>query len=892
MYLRAVLMAPPQFGVVASMYRTTLNLLAGAIALGLTAGAAGAAETADSGKDSTTLGTVLVTGSNIKRSDTAGPNPVQIVSREQIEQTGRSTLTDVLRNLSANAGNSFDEQYTGSFAAGSASIGLRGLSPKNTLVLVNGYRVSNFGFALNTQDTFVDLNALPISAVERIEVLKDGASAVYGSDAIAGVINIILRKNFQGVEVGGGFGTATQGGLNERKASLLAGFGDLEQQGWNVLFGLDLLKRDRLDGDDRAYTRSGDFRDKPGGRLAGWSTAGGNWLSTPRAPQPFANCPDGSQLRPYSDFGSTLPGQACAFNAQPFKTLQPGAERLQASLSATYRFNDSVEAFADVLYSHNKADQIFSAPLTVGPGLRAYNPATGTLIDVPAVLPVGHPNNPGSTPLPFEYTFFDLGPRLKDNTQVFYRALAGVRGSGERWDWEVAALTSQSAQREYVDNFVNRYAFEQILRDGSYDFLNPSSTPGALDALRLQTKRPGWYKLHSLNVKASTTLWELPAGAVGFAWGAEFRKESLDARTSAQVLSGTELRPAINVVNGERQVSAAYAELSVPLHRTLELQLAGRGDRYDDFGKAFSPKVALRWQPLDSLLLRGSFSRGFRAPSLPEIAPGQTVSYGSVIDPFDPLQPGGSRGVTNIRTGNPDLKAERSRNFNVGAVWSPDGDTSIGLDWYRIEQDNLVKPDSAQFIVDNPTLFPGRVQRENGRIQFITNQYANQGELTTSGLDLDASRTFRTDGWGNFTVAGSWTHLLSFKQPLVAGQAPYDGAGNNRHGALPRTRGTTSLNWAVGDWSSTLSLQYVSGYDQRVATVTSNPGLRDRIKPYHQLDLYVAYEGIPNTTLSLSVLNLTDKDPPFDPAGGSNGFDISQYNLRGQFVSLGARYRF
>jgi iron complex outermembrane receptor protein len=141
-------------------------------------------------------------------------------------------------------------------------------------------------------------------------------------------------------------------------------------------------------------------------------------------------------------------------------------------------------------------------------------------------------------------------------------------------------------------------------------------------------------------------------------------------------------------------------------------------------------------------------------------------------------------------------------------------------------------------------------------------------------------------------VAGSWTHLLSFKQPLVAGQAPYEGAGNNRHGALPRTRGTTSLNWAVGDWSSTLSLQYVSGYDQRVATATSNPGLRDRIKPYHQLDLYVAYEGIANTTLSLSVLNLTDKDPPFDPAGGSNGFDISQYNLRGQLVSLGARYRF
>jgi len=874
------------------MFRTTL--LASAVALGLAAGTA-AAETspAETGKDSTTLGAVLVTGSNIKRSDTAGPNPVQVLSREQIELSGKSTLTDVLRSLSANAGNSYDEQYTGSFAAGSASIGLRGLSPKNTLVLVNGYRVSNFGFALNTQDTFVDLNALPISAVDRIEVLKDGASAVYGSDAIAGVVNIILRRNFQGVEVGGGLGTATQGGLNERKANLLAGFGDVDRDGWNVLFGLDVLKRDRLDADERAFTRSGDFRDKPGGRLAGWNTAGGNWLSDPRAPQPFDTCPDGSQLRPYSDFGSTLPGQACAFNAQPYRTLQPGAERLQASLSATYRFNDSVEAFADILYAHNKADQIFSAPLTVGPGLRAYDATSGTLVDIPAVLPVGNPYNPGTTPLPFETSLFALGPRLKDNTQVFYRALAGVRGTTERWDWELAALSSESAQREYVDNFVNRYAFQQALADGSLNIVDPSQTPQALEALRLQTKRPGWYRLSQASFKASTQLWNLPAGSIGFAWGAEVRRESLDARTSEQVLSGTELRPAINVVNGEREVSAAYAEFSIPLHRTLELQLAGRGDHYDDFGNAFSPKVALRWQPLDSLLLRGSFSRGFRAPSLPEIAPGQTISYGSVVDPYDPLQPGGSRGVTNVRTGNPDLKAERSRNYNLGAVWSPDADTSIGLDWYRIEQDNLVQPDNAQFIVNNPELFPGRVQRDaQGRIQFITNQYANQGELKTSGLDLEASRRFRTDRWGSFTVAGSWTHLLDYKQPLVAGQAAYDGAGNNRLGALPSSRGTTSLTWNAGDWTSSLSLQYISGYDQRVATTTSNPGLDSRVKSYKQLDLYVAYEGIANTTLSLSVLNLADKDPPFDPAGGANGFDITQYNLRGQFVSLGARYRF
>jgi iron complex outermembrane receptor protein len=839
------------------------------------------------------LESVLVTGSNIKRTDAEGPNPVLVIDRAAIARSGKTTVTDILRSISANSGNSFDEQYTGSFAAGSASIGLRGLSPKNTLVLVDGNRVANFGFALNTQDTFVDLNALPLSAIERIEVLKDGASAVYGSDAIAGVVNLILRKNFQGLEAGGSVGAATQGGFGEQKANFVAGWGDVKSDGYNLLFTLDWLHRDRLDHDERDFTRSGDFRDRPGGRLAGWSTQGGNWLADPRNPVPFANCPGPSVLRPYSDFGSSLPGSACAFNSQPFRTLQPSAERYQASLSGTLRLTDNVEAFADALYSDNRAGQIFGPPLTVGPGLRAYNPATGTLVDIPVVLPVGHPNNPGTAPLPFEYTFFDLGARLKNNRQNFYRVLAGVRGKAGDWDFETAAVTSQSRQREFVDNFINRYAFERVLADGSYDFANPSSTPAALDALRLATRRPGFYRLNAVNAKASTFLFELPAGAVGFAAGAEVRQEAIDARTTWQVLSGTELRPAINIVDGKRRVAAAYAEFSVPVTTSLELQLAGRGDHYDDFGNAFSPKLGLRWQPLETLLVRGSVSRGFRAPSLPEIAPGQTISYGTVIDPFDPVSPGGSRGVTNVRTGNPDLDPERSRNVNVGVVWAPTADTSIGFDAYRIEQSNIVEPDNAQFIVNNPQLYPGRVIRDaQGRIQIITNRYANQGRLETSGVDIDASHTLHTGSAGDFTLAATWSRLIAFKRPLVAGQTPYDGAGNNRLGALPKWRGTTSLTWRYDDVTTTLSALHIAGYDQRVATAASNPGLASRVDAYTQFDLTVGYTGVPNTTLTFGVQNLADRDPPFDPAGGANGYDITQYNLRGRVVSVGAQYRF
>lgn len=835
-----------------------------------------------------TLDSVVVTGSNIRRAQVEGPNPVQVITRETIETSGKSTLAEFIRALPVNTGNSADEQSTGSFSSGTANIALRGLSPKNTLILVNGYRVANFGFAQGTQDTFVDLNALPISAVDRVEVLKDGASAVYGSDAIAGVVNIILRRNFEGIEFGADYGAATQGGFDEYKGNVLAGFGDLDTDGWNVLFGLDVLLRSRLDGSERRYTRDGDFRDRPGGRLA-WTTNAGAWLNNPSRPTPFDPCPEGTELRPYSDFGSTVPGDTCAFNPRDYSTLQPSAKRYQASLSATIKLGDNAEAFGDLLYSDNYTDQIFSAPLAVGPGLRAWNPETGTLVDVPSVLPVGHPNNPTNAPLPFQYNFFDIGPRLKWNKQVFYRALGGVRGQAGDWDWEAAIETSQSRQREYVDNFINRYAFEEILADGSYDFLDPGSTPERLEDLRLQTRRPGFYRLHSANFKASTFLFDLPAGAVGFATGVELRRETMDARTTPQVLSGAELRPAINIVSGTRDVGAIYSEFSVPVHETVELQLAGRADHYDDFGNAFSPKFGVRWQPTQSLLARASFSRGFRAPALPEIAPGQTVSYGSVVDPRDPFNPGGSRGITSVRTGNPDLDPERSRNFNVGLIWSPSADTTIGADWFRIEQENLINPDSAQFIVNNEDLFPGRVIRDaQGQIQIITNQYANQGERTVSGVDIELSHRIRTSV-GDFTASTNWSHLLDYSEPLIAGAPAFNGAGNNRLGVLPKWKGVTTLGWKRGDWSTTLNAFYTHRYDQAVATAASAPGLLDHVKPYHQLDLHVGYSGFERTVVSLSVQNLTDKDPPFDPA---STYSTAQYNLRGQFVNLGIDYRF
>lgn len=835
---------------------------------------------------------IAVTGSHIKRIHNEDATPVFQLSAEEIAVSGKVTLTDVLRDLTINTGNSYDEQYTNSFSAGSASIGLRGLSPKNTLVLVNGQRISNNGFALRTQDTFADLNALPLSAVERIEVLKDGASSVYGSDAIAGVVNIILRRGYQGLELKLLAGDATEGGLQQFGAGIVTGFGDIYRDGYNLTASVDYFDRERLDASDRKLTRSGDFRHLPGGKLSGWSRQGGNYLSEANNPQAFATCPEGSILRPGSDFNSGYSHDVCAFNTQSYHTLQPDITRRQFSLQGAYQLTEKLQSRAEFLYSDNDSGQIFGPPLSLGAGLRAYDRDSGGLVDIPVQFPVGHPDNPTAEALPFEVTLFEVGPRLKQNNQIFNRVLASLDYVGDSWDWQLTALNSSSKQREVVDNFINRYSFEQVLADGSYDFINGNNSATLVDDLRIQTLRPGSYEVSAVNFIASSVLADLANGDLAFAAGVDFRQEQMNAGTSEQVLSGTELRPAINLVQGKRDVWAAFAEFSLPVSQHLTADLAGRYDHYDDFGSAFSPKLSLHYVLNDDWLLRASWSRGFRAPSLPEIANSNTVSYSSANDPNDPVNAGRRVGFTQFRAGNSELAAERSKNINFGLIWSPSRESSLGVDFYRIDQDKVIAADNVQFILDNPDLYGDRIIRDaDGLLQIVTNQFRNQGVRATSGLDIDYSHNWQLADGHLLRFNTVLSHLLSYKQALVAGQHKVDGAGNNQFGALPQWKSNTSISWRYNDWQTVLSGAYTSGYQQKVANQTSNPGLNSDVASYFQLNSQLSYAGWGNSLIALSVNNLLDRDPPFDPASGANYFDITQYNSKGRTVSLSVSYQ-
>jgi len=874
-----------------SVYRSAVGTLA--LALGAMSMAALAQQAPE-----TTLEKIEITGSNIKRADVVTTENVQVITAEEIKRSGQPTVADYLRTVSANFA-SFNETATNSFAPASSGIALRGLSQKNTLVLLNGRRMVNFGFAQNLEDTFVDLNVIPSNAVERIEILKSGAAAVYGSDATAGVVNIILKQNSTERIAEAGVSATTEGGGLQRDAAISAGFGNLSSDNYTVFVAASLLKRDELLASQRSYTAAQDYRNHVDGFL-NWQQSG-NYTDNADSPTlvAFPTCGQNGlpgsvvNLSAYSYISSAV-GTTCAYNGASQTSLIPATERANLITNGTVRLSPTWTAFGDIFYSNIKTT-VSETPMNLGANSVVYNPATGGVNSVSNVLPVGNPSNPNGTPQGINYVFQSLGGldyKVISNT---YRVSGGVKGSWMKWDWEAAYGHSENHVVQTYYNGVNAPALVAAIASGSFNFLDPLSTPAAAAALDTQFSYAATTKLDTAGLKGSGAVFELPAGTANAALGTEFRHESMKNLTDAALTSGQILNYGIQNVLGSRSVASIFSELTVPIVKTLEADLAAREEHYGDVGSNFSPQVSLRWQPSSSLTVRAVGSHGFRAPSLPEISNASSISFSTVTDP----NTGKQASVAVVTEGNPHLRPETSKNLNLGIVFSPTNNTSLSIDYYRISVDHVIATqNTANNIVNDPASYPGQIFRTPGGVlNYVLDPYENKYRIMTSGVDLDGSLTVPLSNAAQFHLGFNGTYVANMK--VNDGNQWTEYAGTNGWywdspigggGPVPRIRGSFYVGWENPAWVTQATIRYTDNYGNYCYVYGICSTESANVPSMTTLDLYAEYRGIKNWRFTGAINNVFNTTPPWD--WFSTPFDGTLYDARGRAVELRASYQF
>ena len=861
-----------------------------------------AAPTAASGAATgkvTTLKKVEVTGSLIKSADKVGFNQVQTITAKDIVSSGATTVADFLRDVSANSASSWGENNPASFAPGGAGMALRGLSEKYTLVLIDGQRVAPYALAVNGTDSFFDLNTIPINMVDRIEIVKTGAVSQYGSDAIAGVVNIITKKNFQGVQLDGSLGGGTNNGGNGTTSfGITAGFGDLNADRFNVTLGASYYKSNGVTTADRSLEAPENYNGLPGGHLVQatsyWEPQGAGNGRAPLSPCPYG----GTVVSGIAAGGAGVsePGDVCANNLANAYSIQPDEQRGNAKLHATFKISDTTEAWADLWGSQNTT-KLYEGYGAIGGNTSGYNPLTGGIQIIPNIVSGSNPYNPyPGQDVPLKYTF-EGEPYAVKTTATFYRAATGIKGTQDLgntfgiWDWNASLSHSQSVVENTQSGMLNVAALQNILGpNGTFNFANPGATPNGLTGLYASDSNQAISKLDTLDLTASNaSLFTLPAGDVGLGFGAHFDHESEYIGDMAGVQSGAEIPAQMQTVNGQRNVAAAYYQIDVPIVKGLTFSQSSRYDHYSDFGGAFSPRFALRWQPVSMLTTYASYDRGFRAPTLIENSQSETFAVEGIgKDPHNRMDSGPTE-VQLVQAGNPHLQPERTKNFNVGFELSPDKTFDFGMDWYKIIIDNVIgtPPIQPYVLANNPAIVH---RNADSSIAYIDAPYQNLGKIATDGLEATFRKSLPTK-FGTFTLGGDWAYILSFKEDGIeyAGQ---DASFGLPFGAsMPRWKGNTTLAWDYRKFNTILTWQYTGPYAETYAGVQPNG-----VASYSQFNLMTTYNGIKNWTIYAGIDNITNKTPPYDGGvllfGDGYGYDPSQYSDIGRFVEVGATYRF
>jgi iron complex outermembrane receptor protein len=817
----------------------------------------------------TTLEKVEVTGSSIKRIETEEPGPVEIYSRRDIERSGAATISDFLKNIASL--DVFDEADTGgSPISGSGKIMMRGLSARNVLVLLNGRRVPSAPIQDNSGNSAAfDINNLPLSAIDRIEVLKDGGSAIYGADAVVGVVNFITRRNYTGTEAWGRYGQASRGDAKERTGGLTFGSGEFAADGFNLMGSLDLYKRDPVKRTARDITKSSD-----------WTRfAGGNGVDGRSPYHPVGNIYDPNtgmpigQIRPCPQ--PTVNGE-CLYdtNAEGSTDAINGAERISGMLNGRWRLDGKTTAFAELLMSQSKAR--YEIPILS----LAYELPSN---DIVAVRPA------------------QLGPRTTERRSDLTNLVVGLEGQAGQVDWDVAAGHGRTSTSLHDSNFASFDATYTAIGNGSFDPTSTTNPDAVMNAIRLNPRREAEGTNSYLNGKATGTLMQLADGPLAYAFGGSLNRETLVDRPDADLASGNVLGAVVQTpVDASRQFQAVFGELSLPLAPGFEALVALRYDRYNSVRSAdgqgakssgrASPRMALRYQAASSVLLRASYAENFLQPTLRQLFGGAEQTNGFSDDPSVcstfPGAPCPPLDYTWIIRSSPELKPETGRTTGFGIVFEPSRSFSIGIDYFMIRKRNEIVPQNLQTAIDN-----GQTGVQFGQA-IVYSDLVNVLNSTVSGTDVDLRGRIVETPWGVLSVRDTFTYYHEVSRQQAGGVVEqYVGTLGT-----PQWRNVLGLNLSSGPWSTSANLRMVAHMLDSVDPDSDRLPNTRTIESHSEVDLQVEYTGVKGVTLTGGIQNLFDTDVPYSSTATSSAFGATgfapMYSPRGRFFYMGLRYAF
>ena len=699
-------------------------------------------------------GDVVVTGSLLRRTNTETPSPVTVLTSDNLAKAGITTAADAIRTISADSAGSIGTGFQTGFSAGGSAVSLRGLGVSSTLVLIDGLRSTNFPINDDGHNAYVDLNSIPFSLIDRIEVLKDGASSTYGADAIGGVVNLILKKQFKGIEGTVEAGIAERGDASRYRGNLTIGMGDYDSQGWNAYINGEYQRDGRVSNHSRGFPYNTQDLTPIGGNDNN-SADSGLTINTPtayvvRTTQTDPNNPLTGGTAVINDPGQTYAtytalgiancarptytistgaarGVGCPYDLTDlYRQIQPKQERYSVNGRVSVRLGDSIEGYVTGSFSRSyvnitsafpsaiRQTQPFGgSPLvaTSNPGvvLPVYVCAAGTNCATAADGRL-NPNNPFAAQgnaARIYYLFGDI-PAGSERTNDVYRVSAGLNGRfGDRWAWRIEGVGARDNLELTQHGLINIAALRTAINTGAYNFVNPSTNSQAVrDALSPDKTTPSHSSLYSVDASVAGALADLAGGPLQLAVGGQIRREKLENNNQNAALDTYSLTT--SSAFGQHTVYAAYGELDAPILTSLDVNLSGRYDHYSEGYGRFSPKVGVKFTPVREIALRGTYSQGFRAPTFAEAGP--RSQYAGFVTTNPPgsfcAQHGGSANGTACVTGgnpynfaysvgrgfagNPDLKPEKSRSFTAGVIFQPVRWFSATVDYYNVKKTDLI----------------------------------------------------------------------------------------------------------------------------------------------------------------------------------------------------------